>query len=145
MGHPQIFVVRVGVDWERQIVSPIQNLQSARNDFDVARSKVWIFCAWQARSDVTGNLKDVFIAQCMRLLRKLRVFLRPKHDLRQAFAIAEINENDSAMIAGDIYPTGQRDLPADVALAKRIAIVRAIHAMPKVRVILSEAKNLASD
>jgi hypothetical protein len=54
----------------------------------------------------------------MRLLRKLRIFLRPKHDLRQAFAIAEINENYSAVIACDINPPGQRDLPADVALAK---------------------------
>src|SRR5438045_9721657 len=99
MGHPQIFVVRVGVDWERQIVSPIQNLQSARNDFDVARSKVWIFCAWQARSDVTGNLKAVFIAQCMRLLRKLRGFLRPEHDLRQAFAIAGIEKKYTDVIA----------------------------------------------
>src|SRR5438067_4850080 len=80
---------------------------------------------------MTGNLNHVFTAQCMRLPCQLGVFLRPKHDLCQAFAIAEINENDSAMIAGDIYPTGQRDLPANVALAKRIAIVRAIHAIPK--------------
>jgi hypothetical protein len=67
----------------------------------------------------------------MRLPRKLGVFLRPKHDLRQAFAIPEINENYPAVIAGNIYPPGQCDLSADVGLAKRIAVVRAIHAMPK--------------
>jgi hypothetical protein len=38
--------------------------------------------------------------------------------LRQAFAIAEINENYASMITGDIHPTGQPDLFADVALAK---------------------------
>jgi hypothetical protein len=54
----------------------------------------------------------------MRLLRKLRIFLRPKHDLRQPFAIAEINENYSTVIACDIYPSGQSDLFTDVALAK---------------------------
>src|SRR5436189_2774584 len=67
----------------------------------------------------------------MRLLRKLGVFLRSKHNLRQAFAIAEINENYAAMIARDIYPAGQCDLSADIALAKRIAVVCAIHAISK--------------
>jgi hypothetical protein len=47
--------------------------------------------------------------------------------LCQTFAIAQIDENDAAMIAHNIYPTGKRDLPADIAFAKRIAIVRAIH------------------
>src|SRR5580693_6046763 len=131
MGHSQIFVVRFGVDWERQIVCSIQNLQFARNDFYIAGAKIWIFRAWQPRSDVTGNLNHVFTTQCMRLLRKLRIFLRPKHDLSQAFAIAEINENYPAVIAGDIYPTSQCDLSADVALAKRIAVMRAIHARSK--------------
>ncbi len=118
MGHPQVFVVRLGVDRERQIVRPIQNLQLARNDFDIASGEIWIFRARQPRCDVTGHLNHVFAAQCMRLLRKLRIFLRPKHDLRQSFAIAEINENYSAVIACDIDPPGQRDLFADVALAK---------------------------
>ena len=54
----------------------------------------------------------------MRLLRELRIFLRPKHDLRQSLAIAEINENYPAVIACDVYPTGQRDFFTDVALAK---------------------------
>src|SRR5437588_567194 len=118
MGHPQIFVVRVGVNRERQIVRPIQNFQFARNDFDIAGGEVRIVRAGQPRSDLTGHLNDVFAAQCMRLLCKLGIFLRPKHDLRQAFAIAEINENYTAVIACDIYPTGERDLPADVCLAK---------------------------
>ena len=100
-------------------------------NFDIAGGEIWIFCAWQPRSDVTRNLNHVFTAQCVCLLRKLRIFLRPKHDLRQAFAIAEINENYPAVIAGNIYPPGQCDLSADIALAKRITIVRAIHAMPR--------------
>ena len=54
----------------------------------------------------------------MRLLRKLPIFLRPKHDLRQSFAIAEINENYPTVIACDVYPAGQRDFFTDVAFAK---------------------------
>ena len=99
MGHPQVFVVRLGINRKRQIVSPIQYLQLARNDFDIAGGEIWVFCPRQPRCDATGDPNDVFAAQCMRLLRKLRIFLRPKHDLCQAFAIAEINENYPAMIA----------------------------------------------
>ena len=118
MGHPQIFVVQFGVDGERQIVRPIQNLQFARDDFDIASGKIRIFCAGQPRSNLTGNLNHVFAAQRVRLLRKLRIFLRPKYDLRQSFAIAEINENYPAMIACDIDPTSQRNLTTDVPLTK---------------------------
>jgi hypothetical protein len=63
----------------------------------------------------------------MRLLCKLGVFFRAKDNLRQTSAISQIDENDSAMIARDMHPAGQRDLPADIGFAKRVAIVRAIH------------------
>jgi hypothetical protein len=38
--------------------------------------------------------------------------------LRQAFAIAEVNENYATVIARNVYPAGKRDLLADVAFAK---------------------------
>jgi hypothetical protein len=63
-------------------------------------------------------LDHVFAAQRVRLLRKLRVFLWTKNNLRQPFAVAQINEYHSAMIARDIHPARQRDLVADVAFAK---------------------------
>ena len=63
----------------------------------------------------------------MRLLRELRVFFGAKDNLRQTFAISQIDENDAAMIPRDVYPPSERDLPVDIAFAKRIAIVRAKH------------------
>jgi hypothetical protein len=54
----------------------------------------------------------------VRLLRKLSVFLRTKNHLGQAFAVAEINENHAAVIAGNVHPPGKRDLSADIAFAK---------------------------
>jgi hypothetical protein len=54
----------------------------------------------------------------MRLLRKLRIFLRPKNNLGQPFAVAQINENHPAVIARNIYPAGKCDVLADVSLAK---------------------------
>ena len=116
--HSQIFILRFGVDRERQRVRPIQNAQSAWNDFNVAGGEVWIFRARQPRRDVTRNLDHIFATQGMRLLRKRRVFLRTKNNLRQPFAVAQINEDHSAMIARDIHPARESDLLADVAFAK---------------------------
>jgi hypothetical protein len=63
-------------------------------------------------------LNDVFAAQRVRLLCELGIFLRAKHDLGQPFAVAQINKNHATVVAGDIYPSGKRDLPANIAFAK---------------------------
>ena len=49
--HPQILVLRLGVDWERQRVGAIQNLQAIWNDLDIPRGEVRIFRSRQPRSD----------------------------------------------------------------------------------------------
>ena len=54
----------------------------------------------------------------MSLLREFSIFFRAKNNLRQPFAIAQINEDHAAMIARDIYPAGKSDFLADVAFAK---------------------------
>ena len=74
--------------------------------------------ARQTCRDRARNLNHIFAAQRVRLLCKLRVFLGAKNYLRQSFAVAQINEDHAAVIAGDIYPSGKRDLLADIAFAK---------------------------
>src|SRR5713101_1455028 len=100
-----------------------------RYDFDVAGREIWIFRAWHTRSHSTRNLDHIFAAQTVPLLRNFCVFFRAKDNLRQTFAIPQINEDDSAMVTRDMHPTGERDLPADIAFPKGIAIVRAIHVL----------------
>jgi len=63
-------------------------------------------------------LNNIFAAQRVRLLCKLRVFLGAKNYLSQSFAVAQINENHAPVIAHDVYPSGKRDLSADIAFAK---------------------------
>ena len=138
--HSQIFVVRLGIDREGEIVCAIQNVQGAWNDFDVPGLKLWILRAGHTRRDPATDLNHIFATQCMRLLRKVGVFFRAKDNLRQPFAIAQIDENDAAVIARNIYPAGERDLPADIAFAKRITIVCAIH----VQAELETLKNFAT-
>ena len=125
--QPQIFVVNLGVDRERQIVRAIQDMQFVWDDLDIAGRQFRIFRARHSRRNRTGDLNHVFAAQTVRLFRHRSVLLRAKDNLGQTFAIAQIDEDDAAMIARDVHPAGERDLLADVDLAKRIAIVRAIH------------------
>src|SRR4029077_13524794 len=109
---------RLGIDWKWQRVGAILNLQLAGDDFDVAGREVWILRARQACGDRARNLNDIFAAQRVRLLCKLSIFLRAEYQLSQSFAVAQINENHAAVIAGDVYPAGKRDLPTDIAFAK---------------------------
>jgi len=115
--HSQIFILRLSINREGQCVGPIQNPQLIWDDFDITSGEIWIFRPRQTRSDSTRNFSYIFAPQGVRLPRKLRIFLRPKNHLRQPFAIAQVNENNAAVIARDIYPAGKRDLLADVGLA----------------------------
>ena len=118
MRHPQIFILRLGIEWERQRVGAIQNAQLVWNNFNVAGRKVWIFGAGEACRDATRNLDHVFATQRVRLLGKLGVFLGPKDDLSESFAVAHINEDHAPMVAGAIYPACKHDLFSDVGFAK---------------------------
>src|SRR5207249_2518423 len=138
--HSQIFILRLGIDRERQCVGAIENAQLAGNEFDVASRKVWIFSSRQTRSHTSRDLDHVLAPQSMRFPGEFGVFLWTKNNLSQPFAIAQINEDHAAMIARDIYPAGKRDLPADIAFTKRIAVVCAKHDQAE----LTTLKNFAT-
>ena len=63
----------------------------------------------------------------MRGLGDLGIFFRTKDHLGEAFAIAQIDKDHSAVIAAGVHPAGQRDLFADVGGAKGVAMMSAIH------------------
>ena len=64
------------------------------------------------------------------MFRHLRIFFRAKHHLRQPLAIAQIDENDAAMIASDCDPTSEFHFAADIGFAQLAAIVGSIHGVP---------------
>ena len=99
ISQSQIFVVNLGVDWKRQFVGSIENLQTTRNNLDVAGRELRILRSGHTRGDSAGNLNHVFAAQTVRLFRDLCILFRAKNDLGQSFAIAQIDENDAAVIA----------------------------------------------
>ena len=63
----------------------------------------------------------------MRLLRHFGVFFRAKNDLGQSFAIAQIDEDDAAVIASHRDPAGQFHLATDIVFAQFVAVMGAVH------------------
>src|SRR5207248_2170199 len=127
IGQAQIFVVNLGVHRKWQIIRAIQNSQLSGNQFDVASGKFRIFRSRNARRDFAENLNHVFAPQSVSFFGQRGIFLGTENDLRQAFAVAQIDKNDAAVIARNMDPTGKSGVLTDVDLAKRIAIVCAIH------------------
>ena len=62
----------------------------------------------------------------MRLLCHLCIFFRSKDDLRETFAIAQINKHDAAMIPSHRDPAGQFDLTANVGFTQFVAMMSAV-------------------
>ena len=63
----------------------------------------------------------------MRRLGDLGIFLRTEDNLGQAFAIAEVDENDATVVAPGMDPAGEFDLLADIGGAESVAVMGAIH------------------
>ena len=63
----------------------------------------------------------------MRSFCNLGMFLGPEDDLGDAFAVAQIDENDAAVVAAGIDPAGKGDGLADVIYAELMAEMGAVH------------------
>ncbi len=46
-----------------------------------------------------------------------------EHDLQQAFAITQVDENNPTMVAPAVHPAGHRDLPAEELLVNLSAVM----------------------
>ena len=58
----------------------------------------------------------------MALRGDFRVFFRTKHDLGQSLAVAQVDEDDTPVVAGRIHPATERDGLADVLFADGVAV-----------------------
>jgi hypothetical protein len=62
----------------------------------------------------------------LQLFAQLGVFVRLQFDLRNAFAIAQIDENDPALVANRIDPTDERNGRAEVGFGELGTVVSAL-------------------
>ena len=79
-----------------------------REDLDLAAREVRIHGAFGARPHETRHADDEFVAQLFRH-GEGRGAIGIADDLHQTFAIAQIDENDAAVIAAPMHPAADGD------------------------------------
>ena len=120
--HPQILVGKLPVEVEGQHVGLVEHFAFGGDDFDIAGRQLGVFGAGETRGDFAGDLQHILITQRVALCGQFSVFFRAEHDLGQSFAVAQVDEDDAAVVAGRIHPATQRDGLADVLCADGVAM-----------------------
>ena len=107
--HPQVFVDGVvGVDAERRHLRTIENLQFVDADLDVAGSEPRVFGARGAAPYGAAQAQNVFVTQVLGIV-EARV-LRIENDLGNSLVVAQVDEDQSAVVAPPIDPTVELDV-----------------------------------
>ena len=96
------------VELERRRLRDIEDLDLVREDFDLAAREVRIHGAFGAWPHETRHADDEFVAQLFRDGEGRRA-IGIADDLHQTFAIAQIDENDAAVIAAPMHPAADGD------------------------------------
>ena len=108
----------------RQLIGRPQHLDLADVDLDLAGRHLGILGAGRAASHLAVDPHHPFGAQRFDLLERRAV--RIGDHLAQAVVVAQVDEENAAVVAHAMHPAGEPDLFVDVALAERAAGVGAI-------------------
>ncbi len=106
----------VGVHLERRDLRPVEHVELADRHLDVAGAEARILGSRRAPPNRAADPQHVFVTQMLGLgeARMLRI----ENDLRYAVVVAQVDENQPAMVAAAIDPSVKLDLCALVRGAK---------------------------
>ena len=107
---------------ERRPPGLVEHPDAARQDFDLAGLELWIDGVGRPRLDETRHRDDIFGLELLRLVEQ-----RPAvtHDhLREAAAVAHVEEEERPEIADPVHPSEQHHLSPIVGGAKLAAGMR---------------------
>lgn len=124
--HPQVFVRQFAVELEGKDVGFVDDGEAGGDDFDFAGAEFAVLGAFEAFGDFAGDLDDVFVAEFVALGGEFGVFFGAEDDLGEALTIPQVHEDDAAVVAGGVDPTGEGDGLADVFGAELGAVVGAV-------------------
>ena len=103
----------------------VEDVDGVHLDFDVARIHLRVLAL--ALQDFAGSLDDKFPSQRSGGFHQLGGGVGLHHQLRDAIAVAQVDEGHSSQFAGLLDPSGQRYLPAFVRNAEFPACVCTVH------------------
>ena len=111
-------------DRKRRRLRLVQDRQLADDDFDLAGRELRVDRVGGAPPHPPADADDELRAQALGLGHQ-RLVVLVEDDLRDAGAIADVDEQQSAQVADAVHPPEQHDVGADVVRAERAAGVRA--------------------
>ena len=119
--EPQRLVDVVLVELKRQRRRPRDNRERLDLQLHGTRGKVGIHRISGPRHDLTLCLEDEFVADLLRELGRRRCVLRVDHELGNAGAVTQVDEDKTAVIATPRRPPCERLARADVLLSELAA------------------------
>src|SRR5262249_27769468 len=103
----------------RQLGSGAEHFNFGREDLDLAGRQLRILRSGRTRASLAVDADDPFGAELLRGLERRRI--RIGYDLCQPVVIAQVNEQDAAVVADAVAPAGKAHHLAKVRLAERAA------------------------
>ena len=108
----------------------VEDAQLRADDFHLARLDVRVDRLLATRAHLAAHGDAELIAQGLRLMERPLVHRRlVKDDLHEAGAVTHVDEDESAVIAPSRHPAAEDNLRPYVCLAKRAAMMVALHAL----------------
>ncbi len=123
IAQPQAFVhrrVRL-VDVERRGLRLAENLDGASLDFDLTSRQFGVLGARQPPGHLAGDLENELVAHRPRNGSRRRRLHLVNHDLSQAVAVAQVDEDEPAVVAPAMDPARDPDLTPGVSRAQLAA------------------------
>ena len=116
------------VDREGRGASGVEHLQRLGADLDLARVQIGVDQPFGPGSDHAFDLHHVFAAHFGRVLVGGGRHVGVEYDLNQAGEVAQVEEDEAAMVAAAMHPPRQRHPLPHVCFAKFATINRLQHA-----------------
>ena len=126
ISQAEIFVGNLIVELERQDLGGVQDIERGGDDFNRASIQLSVFRPSETGHDFAYDTDDILTAQFMRFFGGLGMFLGTKNNLCDPFPVAEVDEDESAMVAARGHPAAESDFVAGVFGAKGVAVVGAV-------------------
>jgi hypothetical protein len=117
-------IVRFAENRQRQFLRCGKHLHLGGENLDLTGFEIGVHGIGRARLDLAVDANDPFATYGFSRLESRRIRIR--HDLRQPVMVAQVDEQQAAMIANAMHPARNTDIGADIGLSQLRAGVAAI-------------------
>ena len=123
VGQAEVFVDNLPVEREREDIGLVENFQLIGHHLDRTSGQLGVFRPLEALGHFAGDLDDILVTQSVGRFGHRGLLFRSEDNLRDTLAVAQIDEDNPAVVAARADPAGQGHAVADVFVAQSRAVV----------------------